>query len=223
MAGRRTSGRNQPGVERVMGMTNRKDHWERVYHEASPTRVSWYQRDPEPSLRLIRETGIARTDALIDVGAGTSMLIDHLVTEDYEALSVLDVSRFALDLARERLGERAAKVEWFEADVIEFVAPHKFMLWHDRAAFHFLTDRRDRRKYVNVMRHALHQGGHAVVATFARNGPKRCSGLDVVQYDSAKLGAEFGDEFQLVSETRDRHVTPANKTQEFGYFHFVVK
>ena len=206
-----------------MDTANRKDHWERVYHQKSPTQVSWYQKEPKLSLDLIHEAGTAKSDPLIDVGAGASTLIDRLCDEGFTALAVLDVSSAALAHAQKRLGGRVANVEWFEADATEFVAPHPFTLWHDRAAFHFLTDRQDRERYVNVMKRSLDPGGHVIIAAFAIDGPMRCSGLDVVQYDSEKLCAELGDEFRFVSEAQEIHITPAHKEQKFGYFHFFVQ
>lgn len=206
-----------------MGMVSRKDHWDRVYRRKSPTEMSWYQKEPALSLKLINDTGIAKDDPLIDVGAGTSVLVDRLVDEGYTALAVLDVSSGALLRVQERLGEGAANVDWFEADVTEFVAPHPFALWHDRATFHFLTDRQDRQRYVEVVRSSLSPGGHLIIAAFALGGPTRCSGLDVVQYDSEKLRAELGEDFQLVCEAQEIQITPANKMQRFGYFQFVAK
>ncbi len=203
-----------------MGRVNGKDHWQRVYQEISPIKVSWYQQEPELSLELIHEAGIARADPMIDVGAGASVLVDRLIDEGFTSPAVLDISAAALAHAQKRLGERAARVEWFEADVTEFVAPHPFKLWHDRATFHFLTDSQDRQSYVNVMRRSLTPGGHVIIASFAIDGPTRCSELDIVRYDSEKLCAELGDDFNLVSEAQDIHITPANKEQKFGYFHF---
>ena len=203
--------------------SDRKDHWDEVYRRKLPAEVSWYQKEPALSLKLIGDTGIAKDDPLIDVGAGESVLVDRLADEGYTALAVLDVSSVALARVRERLGEGAANVEWFEADATEFVAPHPFALWHDRAAFHFLTDRQDRQRYVNVVRRSLSPGGHLIIAAFAIGGPTRCSGLDVVQYDSEKLCTELGEDFQFVSEAQEIQITPANKKQRFGYFQFAAK
>ena len=201
-------------------MTDRKQHWEQVYTAKSPLDVSWYQTEPRLSLDLIRATGVGKDAALIDVGGGASVLVDRLLANGYQRLAVLDISTRALQHARERLGTAAATIEWFEADITEFRAPHRFALWHDRAVFHFLTDAGDRRRYVETLKHTLTPDGHVIIAAFAIGGPTRCSNLDIVQYDAAKLGAELGLEFTLVDEHSENHRTPAGKDQLFGFFRF---
>jgi ubiquinone/menaquinone biosynthesis C-methylase UbiE len=200
---------------------NRKSHWEKVYSDKSPLEVSWYQKAPELSLQLIRDSGIKKDEPLIDVGGGASILVDRLHTEGFNHLAVLDISAKALAWAQKQLGEAAEKVEWFESDVTEFAAPHPFMLWHDRAVFHFLTKAVDRKRYVEVLKRTLAAEGHLIIAAFAIGGPTRCSGLDIVQYDARKLSAELGTEFQLVEECSELHITPGSSEQQFTYFRFV--
>jgi SAM-dependent methyltransferase len=205
------------------GMTDRKRHWEQVYATKSPLEVSWYQTEPKLSLDLIAGAGLAHDAPVIDVGGGASVLVDRLLGRGYSRVAVLDISGKALGAARERLGARARDVEWHEADVTEFQPPHAFALWHDRAVFHFLTDAEDRRRYVATMKRALEPDGHVIIASFAIGGPTRCSNLDIVQYDAAKLGAELGGEFVLREEMSEVHVTPAAKEQKFGFFRFQRK
>lgn len=200
---------------------NRKSHWEKIYADKSPTEVSWYQKEPELSLRLIHNSGIARDEPVIDVGGGASLLVNRLSEEGFRHLAVLDISERALAGAREQLGDRASAVEWFDADVTRFVSPHPFMLWHDRAVFHFLTELADRHKYVDVLKRTLVKGGHLIMAAFAIGGPTKCSGLDIVQYDADKLCKELGDEFRLVEECSETHITPGDSKQRFAYFHFI--
>jgi SAM-dependent methyltransferase len=204
-------------------MFDKKTHWEKIYREKSSSDVSWYQESPDLSLELICRSGVRNDEAIVDVGGGASVLVDVLCEEGFRNLSVLDISGIALAGAQQRLGGLAETIEWFEADITEFDPPHAFTLWHDRAVFHFLTDESDRRKYVNVLKRALRPGGHLIIAAFAIGGPEQCSGLQVVQYDSSRLKAELGEEFELVEERDEVHITPANKEQRFTYFRFVRK
>ena len=199
---------------------DRRDHWNRVYQTRAPGSVSWYQRRPGISLELIAASGIAMDAGIIDVGGGASVLVDHLLELGYTNLAVLDVAGAALSAGRSRLGSRAAAVEWFETDVTSFEPPHLFALWHDRAAFHFLTDAGDRVRYVATLRKTLKPGGAAIIATFALDGPPRCSGLDVVRYDEQSIALELGDEFQLREVRREMHITPGMAEQRFSYFRF---
>ncbi len=203
--------------------TSRKQHWEQVYTDKSPLEVSWYQAEPRLSLELIEAAGVAKDAAIIDVGGGASLLVDRLWDDGFRNLAVLDIAAAALDAAKARLGADAQGIEWFVADVTEFQPPHAFALWHDRAVFHFLTRADDRRKYVEVLQKALPSGGRAIIAAFAIGGPEKCSGLDIVQYDAAKIAAELGEGFELLETRAEVHMTPANKEQKFGFFRFVKK
>ena len=195
-----------------------KSHWEEIYNAKSPTEVSWYQTRPSLSLQLIKSTGIEKGQGIIDVGGGSSLLVDCLLDEGCDDLAVLDISGRSLEIAKDRLGDSEGDVEWFEADVTEFQPPRQFHLWHDRAVFHFLTDEQDRRKYLNVLKEALLPEGYLVMATFAIDGPKRCSGLDTVQYDEESMSLELGDGFTLMEEVYEYHITPGDKVQKFIYF-----
>jgi ubiquinone/menaquinone biosynthesis C-methylase UbiE len=199
-------------------MTTRKQHWEQVYTNKSALAVSWYQAEPQRSLELIHHSGLDQDAPIIDVGGGASLLVDRLQAEGYRRLAVLDISGAALGVARQRLGTHAANIEWYEADVTQFNAPHPFSLWHDRAVFHFLTAVEDRQRYVEVLKRTLVSGGHVIIAAFALGGPTRCSGLEIVQYDAAKLMAELGQDFHLEEQQTENHLTPAGKEQLFGFF-----
>ncbi len=201
-------------------MFDRKAHWENIYKEKSPLDVSWFQKEPALSLELIRNTQVANNEAIIDVGGGASVLVDYLCKEGFTNLAVLDISGNALSCAKKRLGDFAQNVEWYESDITQFDAPHQFSLWHDRAVFHFLANKSDRNNYVEALKNALRPGGHAIIAAFAIGGPEKCSGLDIVQYDAAKLVAELGEDFELVEERSEVHITPADKKQTFVYFRF---
>lgn len=197
---------------------NRQRHWNQVYETKGPLGVSWYQRHPEVSLALITAAGAKKAAGIIDVGGGASVLVDCLLDAGYTGIAVLDLSGIALTHSRARLGARASEVEWFEADVTTFKPPHRFGLWHDRAVFHFLTEIDDRRGYVATLRQTLQPGGTVVIATFALEGPPKCSGLDVVRYNEHSILAELGTEFRLEEVRREAHVTPWESERRFIYF-----
>ena len=202
-------------------MFDRKTHWDKVYQNKSSLDVSWYQKEPLLSLELIRGAQLAHDEPIIDVGGGASVLVDYLCREGFTNLAVLDISEKALSCAKQRLGDLAQDIEWYESDITQFEAPHPFSLWHDRAVFHFLTDASDRKAYVKVLKQTLLPSGCLIIAAFAIGGPEKCSGLDTVQYDSAKITAELGDEFTLVETRNELHITPTNHAQKFMYFRFI--
>jgi len=197
-----------------------KSHWEQVYSEKSVDTVSWYQEYPTMSMKLIHATGVDKQAAIIDVGGGASILVDTLVDEGYQQVSVLDIAGAALAHARQRLGDKATKVEWYEHDVTTFVPSHPYQLWHDRAVFHFLTEAEARARYLHVLAKAVPVGGHVIIATFAPEGPEQCSGLVVERYDEAKIAPLFAPRFALVEHVTELHRTPALKDQAFNYFRF---
>jgi len=197
---------------------NMKTHWEHIYETKAPTQVSWYQEHAQFSLQYILNTGIRKTDPIIDVGGGASTLVDDLIADGFQNISILDVSGAALQLARQRLGARAAAVNWIEADITQADLPGQaYNLWHDRAVFHFLTQPHDRQRYIDTVRQAVRPGGHVIVATFAPDGPERCSGLEVVRYNPESLHSEFGNGFDLVDSTNEIHHTPFGTEQKFIY------
>ena len=195
-----------------------RDHWESVYEQKGPERVSWYRPHLEQSLRFIEEAGLATDAAIIDVGGGASTLVDDLLARGYVDVTVLDISAKAIESAQARLGERASAVRWLTADITQTeLAAGAYDFWHDRAVFHFLRAEDDRRRYVATVKRAVKPGGHVLVATFGPEGPERCSGLDVVRYDSDGLHAEFGATFQKVGTSTEVHETPWGTEQQFVY------
>jgi SAM-dependent methyltransferase len=198
----------------------RRKHWEGVYEERAPESVSWYQDTPRSSLELIEHTGVGRDAAILDVGGGASRLVDHLHSRGYRDLSVLDLSESALARARDRLGDAALDVGWIRADVTRAALEHHYDVWHDRAVFHFLVEVDDRARYGEVMRRAVPVGGHVIVATFASDGPERCSGLPVVRYSPEALRAALGPGVELVETWEEDHLTPAGRVQRFVFCRF---
>jgi len=197
---------------------NRKEHWENVYATKAVDEVSWYREHLENSLKLIAETEVERTAAMIDVGGGASTLVDDLLKQGFGDVAVLDISGKAIEESKKRLGWQAEKVDWIVTDITKAALPENhYDVWHDRAVFHFLTEAEDRRKYVELVMRSLKIGGHIIVASFGENGPQRCSGLDVVRYTPEAMHGEFGDEFKLVKSLKEKHHTPFATTQEFVY------
>jgi trans-aconitate methyltransferase len=195
----------------------RQTHWQTVYATKAEDEVSWFQASPAPSLEAIALAGSQHGSAIIDVGGGASRLVDHLLAEGFRDVTVLDLSGAALDAARVRLGAEAAKVHWIVADVTAWEPPRTYDIWHDRAAFHFLTEAPDRAAYVARLTRALKIGGHAIIATFATDGPERCSGLPVMRYDAMSLGQALGPAFRLVDTWRHEHATPRDARQRFQF------
>lgn len=199
-------------------MLDRKAHWEAVYTDKSPLEVSWYQQEPALSLDFIHRSGLALDAPIIDVGGGASLLVDCLLGLGHSQLAVLDISGQALAKTRQRLGPAGDRVEWIEADITDFVPARGYALWHDRAVFHFLTSAADRAAYIRSLRQGLLPGGFLVLAAFALDGPRQCSGLDIVQYDADSLLAELGEGFELLEQAQELHQTPAGRRQSFGYY-----
>ncbi|HEX5458591.1 MAG TPA: class I SAM-dependent methyltransferase [Steroidobacteraceae bacterium] len=197
-----------------------QDHWDGVYEKKRPDEVSWYEPRPEKSLELIRATGIPISDPIIDVGSGASSLVDQLLAAGYGDLTVLDISASVLEKLRSRLGSAASTVALLHQDVTAFQPARQYAVWHDRAVFHFLTQREDRGRYVAALRRGVQPGGHVLMATFGPSGPERCSGLPTVRYDTTTLSAELGADFTLVDSFLVVHRTPWNSDQQFLYCRF---
>ena len=201
-------------------MPDRQAHWENVYATKREDEVSWFQENPALSLELIDAAGATRESRIIDIGGGESRLVDLLLQRGFHLLSVLDLSETALAAARARIGGEARNVEWVVADVTKWTPSRQYDIWHDRAAFHFLTDPDDRAAYVSRLKSALRPGGQAIIGTFALDGPEKCSGLPVQRYDGASLQATLGNEFTILEERRETHTTPWGSTQSFQFARF---
>lgn len=201
-------------------MSDRTTHWQNVYATKGEAEVSWFQASPAISLEMIRAASPDRVAAIIDIGGGASRLVDALLQDGYRNVAVLDLSANALDAAKVRIGGAASTVDWIVADATTWRPAKTWDVWHDRAAFHFLTDPLDRAAYVERLRSAVAPGGHVIIATFAPDGPEKCSGLPVQRHDSASLSAELGPEFDLVETRSETHRTPWHSTQAFQFSRF---
>jgi SAM-dependent methyltransferase len=196
-------------------------HWERLYATRDVSDASWYQRHARQSLAMI-EAVAGAPSRIIDVGGGASTLVDALLARGWRNLTVLDISATALDIARTRLGAESGHVKWLQADITRIGLPQaKFDVWHDRGAFHFLTDRARRAAYLAQVRRAVRPGGHLIMGAYGLDGPRYCSGLPVMRFTAETLRAELGDAFELADHVEERHGTPGGAIQTFVYCRFV--
>ena len=200
----------------AMTPESRSGHWDEVYQRTHGQGVSWYQETPTTSLTTILELP-EPVRSVVDVGGGASALVDRLLASGVRDVTVIDISDAALVIARERLGTAGLDVQWVVADVVGWQPSRMFDVWHDRAVFHFLGTPEDRRSYVRTMTAAVRPGGHAVIATFAPEGPERCSNLPTTRYSAAALSQVIGPGFQTVRSFNDVHVTPAGTEQPFTW------
>lgn len=197
-----------------------QEHWTRVYEEKAPASVSWYQPTPEPSLSALKRLRASEPSSLIDVGGGASNLVDALLERGWKDVTVLDIAAPALEAAKARLGPLADKVHWEVADITEWHPDRTYDVWHDRAVFHFLTEPKQRDAYRRALLAGLAPGGLVIMATFALDGPERCSGLPVKRYDAEGLAEEMSDTLRLIEGWREEHVTPWGATQSFNWCAF---
>ncbi len=198
----------------------RQEHWNRVYRAKTEAEMSWYQASPTPSLEALHRLDAGPDNSLIDVGAGASSLVDALLQRGWRDLTVLDIAPSAIEAVKARLGADAAKVDWHVADITQWIPSRQYDIWHDRAVFHFLTEPAQREAYRKVLDKALAPGGRAIVATFARGGPEKCSGLPVRRYDGQGLARELGPSLQLLESWQQDHVTPWGSSQAFNWCAF---
>jgi ubiquinone/menaquinone biosynthesis C-methylase UbiE len=199
---------------------DRQAHWQNVYATKGEAEVSWYQETPAPSLDLLTLVGARPDSAIIDVGGGASRLVDALLDEGFGNITVLDLSSQALATARGRLGERGDTVHWIAADATAWEPARFYDVWHDRAAFHFLTELAQQDAYIARLRRGLKTGGHVIIGTFAPDGPEKCSGLPIVRHDSESLTRLLGDGFELIDARRHDHATPWGAVQRFQFSTF---
>ena len=204
----------------LMNDANRKAHWEKVYTTKGEKEVSWFQESPAPSLGLITLAGLSAGASIIDIGGGASRLVDALVERKIGRITVLDLSAAALDAAKQRLGDNGSGVQWVVADVTNWEPFQTYDLWHDRAAFHFLTDPAEQIAYIDRLKKTVRSAGYVIIGTFALDGPKNCSGLSIVRYDAAALSAILGADFKLIDARRHDHATPWGAVQRFQFSTF---
>ncbi|MBN9986329.1 class I SAM-dependent methyltransferase [Rhizobium sp. 25PS6] len=195
----------------------KREHWDEVYRTKPADSVSWYQPTPGPSLRALDELQLPATASLIDVGGGASSLVDRLVERGWSDLTVLDIAAPALDVAKARLRDEAARITWVVADVTSWQPDRHYDVWHDRAVFHFLTEPEQRLAYRRALETGTAAGSAVIIATFAPDGPERCSGLPVQRYDAVALATEFSSTFALQRDWREEHTTPGGGRQSFQW------
>ena len=198
-------------------------HWERIYGTKAPTEVSWFRPRLETSLALIEHIGLDRSASIIDVGGGESSLVNDLIARGYRNVTVMDISRQAIERAKKILDSASQQVTWLVADITKADLPaQSYDVWHDRAVFHFLTEPEQRVSYIERVLHAVKLGGHVILSTFGPEGPTKCSGLEVVRYDATSLQSEFGKRFRLLDSCQELHETPFGTAQQFVYCHFLL-
>lgn len=198
-----------------------KNHWENVYETKNSNEVSWTQEIPETSLELIENAAADKTSKIIDIGGGDGTLIDFLLERGFESLSVFDISSKALQKAKKRLGSKAEHVQFITSDIREFETEATYDIWHDRATFHFLTEENDIKKYVDIVKNAV--SDTMIIGAFSFEGPQKCSGLPIVQYDAERLQNVFLEDFELIRSFKQNHITPFNTVQNFIFCQFKKK
>ncbi len=197
---------------------DKRAHWQNIYQTKNSKDVSWFASHLTQSLEFINKAGLKNNDPMIDVGAGASTLVDDLLEQGFTKLTALDISSESLEMTRRRLSHEARKIEWLTGDITEMELPKNYYkLWHDRAVFHFLTQREDKEKYKRALRESLKPKGYAVIAAFSLEGPEKCSGLEVVRYSPETLSKELGAKFKLLEASTDFHKTPFGTVQAFMY------
>jgi len=194
---------------------DRKNHWETVYENKQANEVSWTQENPKTSIDFIHETHLGKTTRIIDIGGGDSKLVDYLLNEGYENITVLDISAKALERAKKRLGKNAEKVQWIVSDITEFKPETTYDIWHDRATFHFLTTAEQVKTYEEITKKWV--TSFLIIGTFSENGPKKCSGLDIKQYSEKELESQFSNHFNKLKGVTEDHITPFETTQNFTF------
>ena len=202
---------------------NKKQHWENVFATKKETEVSWYQEKPETSLQFFERNNIPKTAKILEIGGGDSYLIDNLLEQDYESLTLLDISENAIERIKKRLGEKSEKVRFIVSDILDFSSIEKFDVIHDRASFHFLTKEEDIQKYATLLSDILGENGLYFVGTFSESGPLKCSGLEITQYSKEKFLKIFGTHFSLLHSFEEVHKTPFETTQNFIFCEFQKK
>lgn len=206
-----------------MNANSKSAHWNKIYSTKKLSEVSWYQETPETSIELIHSLNLPKTANIIDIGGGDSFLADNLIEQGYRNISVLDISQNAIERAKERLGDRAELVTWIIADAANFKPNNTYDIWHDRAAFHFLIEQKDINTYKRTAENNITTNGYLIVGTFSTNGPTKCSGLDIMQYDETSLESAFHPKFIKQKSFKSTHNTPFNTSQEFTFCTFKKK
>lgn len=198
-----------------------KNHWENVYKTKTPNEVSWTQLHPKTSIDLIKSFNLPKTCSIIDVGGGDSLLVDFLLKDGFQNITVLDISNEAIKRAKKRLGEKADKVSWIVSNITDFSPEKTYDIWHDRATFHFLNKDNQIKKYINLVNKSVNKS--FVIGTFSMDGPLKCSGMEIVQYNDVKMNDLFSNHFKKLSSIKEDHITPFNTIQNFIFCTFIKK
>tara|TARA_B100000401_G_C52690933_1_gene664450 strand:+ start:354 stop:974 length:621 start_codon:yes stop_codon:yes gene_type:complete len=204
-----------------MNIDDRKCHWNGIYDQKKMDEVSWFQKTPSTSIELIKSLNLDLNASIIDIGGGDGFLVDHLISMGFKDITVLDISLSAINKAKKRLGNKSSDVNWIVCDVSEFVPQKKYDLWHDRAAFHFLTEKNEIKHYKETAEMTIKKNGALVIGTFSKNGPLKCSGIEISQYSQVDLSSLFKDKFQLNKSFQIDHKTPFNTLQNFTFCSFI--
>lgn len=202
-------------------MKHLKEHWENIYNTRNLTEVSWYQKKPEVSLDFIHSFNLPENAAIIDIGGGDSNLVDYLLGEGFSNISVLDISKTALEHAKKRIGNKAKNVKWIQADAADFHPGEKYLLWHDRATFHFLTEESQIKSYIKTLEASVVSGGYVILATFSEKGPEKCSGKKIKQYSKEEMKVLLSDKFINLDCRNIDHTTPSGAVQNFTFCSFI--
>jgi SAM-dependent methyltransferase len=199
--------------------TQISNHWEHIYNTKQPNQVSWTQEMPSISINFVKQLQIPKDAAIIDVGGGDSKFVDYLLAKGYTNVSVLDISESAINRAKARLGDKALNVNWIVSDILAFNPALQYDLWHDRAAFHFQTENSSISKYIDIVNKSV--TGKVIIGTFSVDGPTKCSGLEIKQYEEISLKNEFENaQFKNIECKRDDHITPSGSVQNFIFCAF---
>ncbi|HOY03943.1 MAG TPA: class I SAM-dependent methyltransferase [Saprospiraceae bacterium] len=201
-------------------MDTRKEHWEKIYQHKSFNETSWYQELPDTSIEFFQIAQLPKSAKIIDIGGGESRLVDYLLAEGYQNITVVDISNVALEKKRLQLGAMAKQVRWINTDILSFQSPEQYDFWHDRATFHFLTQNDEVEKYIHILRQSVASDGVLVIGTFSENGPDTCSGLSVKRYSENSLTERFNRFFQKIRCITTEHTTPFHTIQNFTFCSF---
>jgi cyclopropane fatty-acyl-phospholipid synthase-like methyltransferase len=197
-----------------------QQHWDKLYSTKAENEVSWFQPYPKTSMEFVELFHLPVNANIIDIGGGDSHFVDALIEKGYQNIWVLDISSNSIERAKQRLGEKSLQVHWIISDVVNFEPPVPFDLWHDRAAFHFLTSEEKINKYVCIAENAIKRNGYLILGTFSENGPKKCSGLEIKQYSEASMSSRFEIAFDRIKCVTEDHTTPSNTIQNFLFCSF---
>ncbi len=199
--------------------TSYKEHWEKVYQTKSPNEVSWTQSNPKTSIELINSSNLPKSCSIIDVGGGDSLLVDFLLNDGYENITVLDISSKAIEKAKKRLGKKASKINWIISNITDYKPNNTYDIWHDRATFHFLNNVNQINNYVNLVKKTVNK--NLIIGSFSDEGPLKCSGMEIVQYTDKKMSNLFLSDFKKLDSFKENHTTPFNTLQNFIFCSFI--